>query len=480
MLRLLIAFVVIVVVTLAAVWVAEHPGELVLEWGGWQIETTIGVALLALLIFIAVAAVFYRVWLWLKRVPLMLGGARAERRRRQGYQALTRGMVAVAGGDEREAKRLARRAERLLDEPVLTMLLAAQVAQLAGDEAAVEEQYRTMAEREDTELLGLRGLLTRADRAGDREQALRLARRAAEIQPKAPWVLRALFELLAESGLWDEAARTLERAARRKAYDEETVGRHMAAIRLAQARDAERSGRARVASSHASAALKANPALVPAAALLGRLLAAEGKQNKAERVICDAWSVQPHPELAAAWLGIHPDDTPAERLLRLEALRARNEHHRETHILLADAAMAVGDWRGARQSLEAAGVNDERPDARVCRIMADYEQAFNGDPEASRRWLLQAAHAPSDVRWICRHCGRPGVDWQPLCATCGAFNSLAWETAPKDTAREAMPRLVDTGEPKLEAVAGPAAVAPAVEATADVAEEPPRRSSSVA
>ena len=66
------------------------------------------------------------------------------------------------------AQRQAKKADVLLNEPPLTMLLSAQAAQLDGDEQAAEGYFRAMLEREETRFLGLRGLITQAIKRGSR------------------------------------------------------------------------------------------------------------------------------------------------------------------------------------------------------------------------------------------------------------------------------------------------------------------------
>jgi HemY protein len=193
--RAILAFVVIVALTAAAVLFTENPGDVEILWQGWQIKTSVGVLVAAA----ALAAL--AVTLVVRLVSLTVGtpGAflrrRRERRRRAGYQALTRGMVAVAAGDPQEAQRYARRAEVLLAEPPLTLLLSAQAAQIGGDEQAAKNFFTAMLDRPETELLGLRGLFNQALRGGDREAARHLARRAAELRPNTAWAALSLFDL---------------------------------------------------------------------------------------------------------------------------------------------------------------------------------------------------------------------------------------------------------------------------------------------
>ena len=87
------------VLAAAAVWVADRPGALAVDWRGWRIETTVSVALAGLALLMAAAAVLDRLWWWLRRGPLVARSKREAGRRQRGYLALTQGMVAVAAGD---------------------------------------------------------------------------------------------------------------------------------------------------------------------------------------------------------------------------------------------------------------------------------------------------------------------------------------------------------------------------------------------
>ncbi|MCG8692268.1 MAG: hypothetical protein MI806_13755, partial [Minwuiales bacterium] len=265
MLRLLLSFALIAAFAAGAAWMADRPGSVVIDWADYRIETSAGIAVVVVLLFALIVAVLYRAWRWLRRAPSELGEARQQVRLRRGHRALSLGMVAVAAGDKREALRQANRAASLLDEPPLTMLLSAQAAQLAGDTAAAETQFRAMLDRPDTEFLGIRGLLSLAGRDGDRQAALQLARRATELRPDMPWVTEISFELQAEAGNWREAEAALNRADKKKQFPAEVVRRHRAVLRYAQALEAERADRIKDAQNLAKAASDLAPDLVPAA-----------------------------------------------------------------------------------------------------------------------------------------------------------------------------------------------------------------------
>ncbi|MGE0714193.1 MAG: heme biosynthesis protein HemY [Alphaproteobacteria bacterium] len=422
--RLLLFIALAAVAVAAAVWVADRPGTISIVWEGWRLDTSVAI-LLVLTGAVALAlALGLRTLGWLVRVPRRWRRWAHERRRRRGYQALTHGMVAVAAGDPEEATRQARRADVLLDEPPLTMLLSAQAAQLAGDEAAARRYFTAMLDRPETEFLGLRGLLMQAVRGGDDTAALDLARRARRLRPETPWVLTTLVDLEARAGDWRSAGAALDEAKRRRALPVATARRRAAAFLTERSRAAEDEGRSDEALDLASRAHDEDPAFVPAVARYVRLLGLAGRQRKAERTAERAWPAAPHPELAAAFRDLVSDGEPAAQLLRMQRLVAGLPDDPESHLAVAAAAAAAQSWSEARRHVEAAAA--ARPSARAWTLLAEIEEQEKGDVAAAQHYLRRAADAPPAEAWTCTACGSVAPAWSTLCPACGAVDTLDW------------------------------------------------------
>lgn len=424
--RLLGFILVLAGLTLAAVWLADHPGEVSLEWQGYRVATSMAVLVLATAAVALAATLLYELWRGTRSGPRRLVRERARRRRRQGYRALTQGLVAAAAGDVREARRLARRADGLIREPALTRLLSAQAAQLAGDEAGAERCFTAMLDDPETRFLGLRGLLVQASRAGKWEEALDLARRAYAMRPKTLWVATALFELQARTGRWGEAQKTIEAAMRSKLISPDFGPRRRAVVLAARARVARAGGRVREALKFAREAHRLAPELVPPAALAAELLATRGDARAAARIVEESWMRTPHPDLVEAYAAIRPSESPIERVKRFERLAKARPTHEETCVALAKAALSAGLWGEARRHLSAAV--EREPTARVFRLLAGLEEKEQGDGTAARRWLERAASASPDPAWVCSRCGAAAGDWAGHCPTCNAFDSLVWRS----------------------------------------------------
>ena len=459
MIRIIAFVVAVIVVAAAATWISEPPGRVEIAWGDYMVETSPGTLAAALAvaaaIVLVIAAVVRFVWIGPRRVAL----ARRRRRERLGYRALTQGLVAAAAGDPKRARRFARRADALLEEPPLTLLLSAQAAQLEGDDHAARGYFEAMLDQPATAFLGLRGLLVQAERTGDTARALELAEQAFALRPETPWVLTALLEMQTRAGRWSDAVGTVKQALRHGAVSEEIGRRRQAGLLFERARALREQGEVREALRVADEARAADAAFLPAA-LLGAGLAKEaGRDSAAQRAVIDAWRHCPHPALGRLFLALHADSSAAERLKRVETLVANNSDHAESLMLLANQALDAKQWGMARQHLERAAV--ECPSAGVYRMLARLEEAETGDGQAVRRRLQQASEAPPDPAWLCTRCASASPAWSIVCDRCGAFDAIEWRT-PSRADASALPQDAtavgdDDDEEPVPAAAGTAA-----------------------
>ena len=429
--RAFVALVVIAALVAGAVFFADHPGRVSILWQDWQVETSAGVLAAAALLLALAVALLLRLLRLIRRSPRALAHRRRERRRHAGYRALSQGMVAVAAGEAEEALRCAKRADALLADPPLTLLLSAQAAQLDGDENAAEKFFTAMLDRSETEFLGLRGLLNQALRADRRGTALALVERARRLRPKARWVGESLFALQLRDGHWEAALDTLKEMARRRWIPSDRARHHRGVI-LYELSRAAAGGDRRRAKQLAREAQELTPDLAAPAAHHARLLFDDGETGPAAKAVERAWRTAPNPELAQLYDAIHGAAPPLARLKRFERLAGQNPEARDSHQALAEAALSAQLWGEARRRLElalrpsAAGEAPASP--QLCLMMARLEEAEHQDFARAREWLGRAVAAPPDPRYVCGDCGGDTAEWQPRCPHCGNFDTLSWRT----------------------------------------------------
>ena len=103
--RVLVLLVLAALTVLAVGWFASDPGTLAFTFRGWRVETSVGVAALAIALVVVAAIAVASLLGSLLRTPARLRAWRATRRLRKGLSALAAGMVAVAAGDAGAARR---------------------------------------------------------------------------------------------------------------------------------------------------------------------------------------------------------------------------------------------------------------------------------------------------------------------------------------------------------------------------------------
>jgi len=428
--RRLAAIIALAVLAIAAATIADYPGAVDIIWQGWEVNTSVGVLLASL----ALLALVIWLLLWLItaaiRLPRNFRRNRRARRRRLGDMALTRGMIAIAAGDGTVAKRQAERAEWLLGPTPLVLMLAAQVAQLDGDEAGARLRYTALLDQKDAALLGLKGLIGQALQAGDAAEALRLAERAHQLRPNAVWTFETLLALRTRAGKWDAARDTLDAAPRRNLLPALRAQHHRGAIFYEQSLAAELEGDRRRALTLAASAQDLLPDIPAAAARHARLLIAEDRRRPARRVVERAWQKMPHPDLAAIW-GELGGAVPALELVPwVEKLAEHNPASPETAVARAEAALAAQLWGEARRHLgEAIAAAPDGPTRRLCLLMARLEDSEHPGEGRAREWLDRALAAVPDPAYLCAQCGGANTEWRALCAHCQGFDTLSWQAS---------------------------------------------------
>jgi HemY protein len=434
-------------------WLANNPGVVDLTWRGQEYETSLMFALGAVLALAVALAIAWGVLRFVFRIPSLVSVASRARKREKGFQALTRGMIAVGAGDAKAAGKYAADAGRLAAHEPMTKLLQAQSAQLVGDRAGAVAAYTAMLEHHETHGLGLHGLHREARRAGDHGAALEYAMRANARAPAA-WAGQAVLDDRTRRGDWAGALATVDANAAARLIDKPTANRWRAVIKTAMAEAAmERDPRHALAL--AQEACRLAPTLVPAATICGRLLAQVGDYRRASRVLEAAYAQTPHLDLAAAYVRMRHGDSTEDRLARARALARVAPSDPESLLTIGRAALEAHDAPAARAAIAPLLASDSphgRPTRRVYLLMADIEEA-DGHQGAVREWLGRAARAPRDKAWVAD--GVISDRWAPVSPS-GALDTFVWRTPDE---RFALP-------------VEPAAAAPVVEAIAALAPPP--------
>ena len=423
MLRLVAYLLAVLAIASGLAWLADRPGQLIVNWQGHEIETSVFHAVVILTAVTAFAVFIFSILRQLWNGPATVGHFLNKRRQRRGLDALSSGMIAIGAGDRANATRYAVQARKSLPNEPMTHLLRAQAAQLSGDRATARRIFEAMLASPDTEQLGLRGLFVEAQREGATEPAAQYAQRALRLNAKLAWPVDALFELQCREGNWNGALETLATARRNGHIEKAVADRRRAVLLTAQAQALEESDTEK-ALTLATEAHGLAQDLVPAAAIAGRILAGKGQTAKAAKILQKTWTKSPHPDLATAYAYARIGDSPRDRLDRVKQLAALRPYAVESPIAVTMAALEAHAFDEARHALSPL-LDGSRLTQRAATLMARLEGEQNGDKGRVREWLARAATAQRDAAWTAD--GVVAERWAPVSPVTGQLDAFTWK-----------------------------------------------------
>lgn len=439
MIRLVSYAIVVLALAWGFSWLADRPGEMMILWQGQRIEMSL---MVAAAMIVAVLALCLIAW-WIVRLvwtsPQAASRYFRARKRDRGYQALSTGLIAAGAGNALLAAKMAERTRGLLsaDQEPLIHLLEAQSALIKGDHDAARQKFEIMVEDPETRELGLRGLFVEARQAGADEAAEHYATQAIERAPYLPWASQAVLEYRTRAEDYDRAIDLLDKQRASNTSGGRDTAREKAVLLTARARqklDAD----PKKAREDALQALKYAPALVPAAIVAARSWFREDNIRKGSAVLEQVWKLDPHPEIAEAYLRARSGDSALDRLKRAEKLEALQPGNPVALAAMAKAALDARQFDLAREKAEAALKSDPREGLLV--LLAEIEEAETGDQARVRHYLAAALRAPRDPAWVAD--GLVSEDWQPVSPVSGQLGAFVWKP-PYETGEQSIPLLLD-------------------------------------
>lgn len=418
MIRIVLFLLSVSVIAAGFAWVADRPGEVAITWMGYRVETPVMVAAFAVAVLVLFIMLLWSVVRAILRAPDQVSLFFRHRRAVKGYLAISRGLIAIGAGDLRLARKSADDAARLSPGDPLALLLTAQSAQMAGDSITAERTFRDMSARDDTKLLGLRGLYIEAQRRGDADAARAVAEQAVKVQHGVSWAGQAVLDYRCAANDWAGALDALDHM--KSALEKPDYRRKRAVLLAARAialEDIDRdTSRALVLES-----VKLAPDLVPAAALAGQRLSEAGDVRKARKILEAAWTINPHPDIAERYANLRLGDSARERLARMQKLAEKVPGQLEGALAVARAALDAREFAAARAAL---APHVSAPTRRVATLMAEIEEAEHGDEGRVREWMSRAMRASGDPVWTAD--GVVSERWLPVSPN-GRLDGFEWK-----------------------------------------------------
>lgn len=416
-----------------AIWLVTQEGDVDINMMGYSLSMPTGIFLLFILTSFIVTLTLYRLVRGILNAPKKMVAYTQASQRKKSFRALTRGLVAVAAGDAKQATHYSKQTKNLWpDLKGLPLLLEAQAAQLRGETGLAQNRFERMLADNDSAFLGVRGLMNEALKNNDYARALDFARKAEKQHPKKPWVVKGVYDLEIKNRQWRDALRTNHKLNKLKIYDKDKITSDRIAIYLHHHDKALKAGDEKAALSEVEKAYKLDPNFVPTVTRYCRYLIQNGQHKKVVRLIEKSWKNQTHPDLADLWIklapepkGKNPDKDQAKKIEWVERLLDLQPNSATAQIMAAKVAMEFNLWGEAKAYLNRA--EKIYPSVEVYRLLTFVEQNSTHNEEAIHHLMERASRALPDKVWMCQETGIIYDEWSAIAKPHGAFNSIIWD-----------------------------------------------------
>ncbi|WP_019222974.1 heme biosynthesis protein HemY [Bartonella rattaustraliani] len=429
MIRVFIYSFVVCALGLVFGWVAHYNGILVLTFLHFRFSVSLLTVLSVLILFLGTLALLGWFLHILFSVPHTLSNYFYKRHKKRGYEALSKGILAVFAGDGVVAQQMGARADKYLSntyEP-LVKLLQAQTLSLQNNSVSAINLYEEMRKETSTKLAGLHGLFREAIKNKAYEAAWQYAEEALALSPALSWAHKAVLEHLSVSGQWDKALAVFERAQKTLPRSKRSTveSQHTQALLLSgQALHLFETHPAR-ARADILKAQKLKPDFVPIIVIAADILYKLNETRKADKMIIAAWQKEPHPDLGVLYL--EKEEGAVLRLKRAKTLASYNKDTFESAFLMAKAALDAGEVILAKEQAQKA--LQYHPRESVYLLLADIEEAQGNNQGAVRQWLSLALRAERDPVWMCD--GAIFPSWLAVSPISGRLGCFEWKAPPR-------------------------------------------------
>ncbi len=437
MFRLLFFTLLLFLLVFGTFWLLTTNEALTVYWLGYRIDTSTSVIALGFIVTLLVGFIALQFLRWVLMAPYQLRQRRKAHAMEQGIHHITEGMVAIAEGDTKRARKHVAKIGKYLGESApIAHMLAAESSKLSGQALQAKQHYTALLSHQPAEFMALKGLLLEARKEGDSRGIIELGEKARKLKPDMLWVLYMLYDAYKKSKLWDKADDAIQDLARafhrqRSTLDEDSkflrdldFSRERGLILMLRAQQAEQEDKPQHALRLYQEAVAYLPDHAPLALQLVNTALKQGRFKLSRRTVEGMWQMNPHPDLVKAYGKIYAQETAERRLKKFSRLLAMHPEHPESHKAMAFAALAAGQTSKARNHLKAAMTAAES--VSLYQLMMQIEQAENQDADMIHQWKTAMRYAPADPNWICKKCKHEDKDWHAHCSKCGTWDSYEW------------------------------------------------------
>ncbi len=374
-----------------ALWVVQLPGDVLVEWQGYRIHTSVGICIGGVLLLSIILSFLYMVGQFFLKLKDRVTRANTLRRYKKGYRLLLEGMVYFYGQDVDKIFEKSHKLQGLFPSPVLGLCLEAQENLRQNNNDVARKLFLKLKKEKEGVFFGLYGLTKLALKENNNAQVKILSEELYKLYPSLPWVLYTLFEVYLGEEEFEKAGLILDQIKPSSQEDRKRKNGLKALLwyRRSQSPDLSRDEKIEIL----SYSNEFSPGFIPTACLYATYLNEAGKRSKSLKTIERAWQISQNFLLGHTYLSLSPVHDKLEPYRMALHLLDLTPESNVAQLLVVEAALNGHLWGEARAHLEK--ISEEGKSAFYEELQArlleeeskDYEGAREKRKEAMNRLI---------------------------------------------------------------------------------------------
>lgn len=424
MIRLTYFSIIGIIIALGAYWISANPGQVLLNWQGWEVRFSIGVLVLLLCLYTGVLFFSLKLLKWLNIFTFFASPKRLVAKRAKAEHLLDQAWGSYALGDYDLALKQGLKAKSANNEDHNVLRLLAKTTEKLGKE---DNPYlESLKLSSGNKIWVHKQTLDMHLSQKDWPAAKHILSLMLEDQPKNSFLLKEAILLNARLGDWYNAKQSIAAMEKNKSLFAKDDLKHIkAVIDYAMALEEKAAGKKSEALDLLKSSLKHDPSFAPAALAAIKTHIEQRDINAAEKTLKAIWKLAPNDELAEIALDLKPQESSNETFRRLKVHCDNAPHFPESQHLLAKAAISANHWPEARAALDNLRGSD-KASKETFLLLAQLEAKQKNDFSAEERLQKQAEKQPAGNQWYCMNCGSNPQHYLPICPECDEFDRIVW------------------------------------------------------
>ena len=406
------------ILALVIIAVTTYTGIATLEVNNQVIEMPIAYLIVGLIGGFLVLLVCASLWKNLWAIPEKYQHFLKKKQEEKALNLIIEGLTALGARQPTEALNLAEQACSLAPKNLLMLVINAFAAQQANQQDKALTLFNQMMKEPRLQFLATLGRIEIAKQNNKILETQSLLKKAIQLRHDSNWLINEILEnnikcLIAGHPI------ALKDEKYSKLIDKKQWAHHVALHHALNAKKALHVNNKEDAKIWLKKAIEEQEDFTWCVVQLAKIYKDAEANNKAYKLLSKSLSHTPHPDLLTLIAATSPFKTPTEVYHHFCGDILNKESH-DVCLLLSDLAAKAHLWAEAKKWAERA--LEKHPTPRGVHLLKQACAELNIAIDTKKYY----PELKSDTAWNCTKCKTQHNDWNVLCSTCDAIDSIAY------------------------------------------------------